>query len=381
MIHLVSFSAVTWNFPLVGRTRMLSEAWQQLGQPTTFVQVPYVRTAMEKLCPWGRPAESVRVVRPWPAAPRRLWPLLGAQRVNAWSARRARAVRRQLDGLLDWDRAAALVVSPVWAPWLDSLPFRAVVYDCIDEPSVHVPRASLHDMYMRWEAELVARADGAIVTAEQLATDLRRRRPDLPQLMVRNGVDAERFAALAARDPQPTDLPTERPIVGFVGAMYDWLAWDLMAETIRAVPELDFVFVGPHDGRGAVEKIAGLPNVHLLGRRPYERVPAYVRAFDVCWVPFQPGDVATAANPVKIYEYLALGKPVVTTPVADTDTFGDLLHVARTPAELAAALRSAATTPANDAATRIAFAQANSWPARARAIADFVEHLVTGEHT
>lgn len=91
MIHLVSFSAVTWNFPLIGRTRMLTEAWQRLGIPTTFVQAPFLRSAIERLLPFRRPPEPVRVVRPWPTWPRRLWPRLGEPRLRGSIKRRARS--------------------------------------------------------------------------------------------------------------------------------------------------------------------------------------------------------------------------------------------------------------------------------------------------
>ena len=156
--------------------------------------------------------------------------------------------------------------------------------------------------------------------------------------------------------------------------MYAWLDWELMAHSIAGLREFDFVFVGPHHGRGDVDRISSLPNVRLLGRRPYEQVPAYVQAFDVCWVPFDSSAVATAANPVKIYEYLALGKPVVSTPVADMATFGDLVTVARTAEETIECLRAAAESSAL-VEQRIAFARANSWEARARDFAEFAAAL------
>jgi glycosyltransferase involved in cell wall biosynthesis len=369
-VHLVSLSAVTWDFALVGRTRMLTEAWRHLNIPTTFVQVPSLRTAAQRLRRFGRGNGPHGVVRPWPACPQALWAWLGPERLAAICARRARGLRQQLDRRLAWERAVAVVVSPVWAPWLDQLPFGAVLYDCIDELSVHVPRPELAGLYSRWEEQLIRRADGAVTTASRLAQTLQRRRPNLPQALIRNGVDAERFAELARRPP-PADLPaTSRPRVGFVGAMYEWLDWELMAHAVAGLTGFEFVFIGPHRHPAGLAALAKYPNVRLLGRRPYEQVPAYVQAFDVGWVPFREGDVAAAANPVKIYEYLALGKPVVSTPVADLDAFGPLVTVARGAAEMIPALRRAVDQP-GDPAARVAFARANSWQVRARALADF----------
>lgn len=397
-MHLVSFSAVTWNFPLIGRTRMLSEAWQRLGIDTTFVQAPFLRSALERLLPPRRatPPPPVRVLRPWPTYPRRLWPLLSPPHLRAAIRERARGLRRELEAVLDWEAAAAIVVSPVWTPWLDELPFRVLVYDCIDDLQVHVPRPKLGPLYQAWEAELIDRADGAIVTAGALGERLCARRVELPVAVIRNGVDAGRFAALAARQPAPALRRGGRPIVGFVGVMsggatYEWLDWDLLLATVRALPEFDFVFVGPYERSQHAAALERLEHVRLLGWQPYERVPGLVAAFDACWVPFNPGAVGRLANPVKIYEYLALGKPVVTTPVSDVGAFDGLVTVAADAAQMIAALRSAlsagigspraaisdeeSVAPDQQAAARVAFARANSWQARARACLEFVEAL------
>ncbi len=371
---IVSLAAVTWRFRLVGRTRMLTEAWLRAGQSTVFVQAPSLRTGLERVLAPLRPQDEAPVVRPWPTWPARTWPFLGRRRLEAIIRGRARALRRTLERQIDWHASAAIVVSPLWTPWLDELPFAQVVYDCIDELRVHVPRAELVPLYQDWENQLIARADAAVVTAATLGAGLRARRPDLPLTVIRNGVDVERFTRLAAETPRPADLPAGRPIVGFVGALYDWIDWELIAATAARCPELEFVLVGPHDGRGDVQRVAALPNVRLLGPRPYAHVPAYIAAFDVCWVPFRQDDVGRAANPVKIYEYLALGKPVVTTPVADTDAFGDLVRVVRTADEAAGALRGYLAEPADPAAA-IAFARENSWDRRAR---EYVEWLACG---
>ncbi len=375
-LHLVSLAAVTWDFKLLGRTRMLAQAWAQAGQPTTFVQVPSCRTGLQRARCGAVQDGPVPVVRPWPALPARLWNVAPARLLHSLTRRHARELRRRLDNLLDWQTAAALVVSPVWTPWLEELPFRHIVYDCIDDLAVHVPRPALSELYRRWEEALIARSAAAVVVATRLADDLLRRRPGLPIRTIRNGVDADGFRLAAVRLPRPADLPDNgRPLIGFVGALYEWIDWELIERTVRASPHYDFVFVGPHDGRSEARRLGGLGNVHLLGYRPYAAVPAYVQAFDVCWVPFKPGDVAAAANPVKIYEYLALGKPVVTTPVADTESFGRLVEVVQTARDAVAAVRALVSHAARDGNERIAFARANSWASRAEAYVEFVSSL------
>lgn len=375
-LTLVTLSAVTWDFPLVGRSRMLTEAWLRDGPATLFVQTPSYRTALERVQRWFRPpiADESFVVRPWPTVPARTWAMLGTRRVRRLIAPLARRLRAQLDERLDWRSAVALVISPVWTPWLHELPFARVVYDCIDELAVHVTRPNLHEMYEKWERELIARSAAVVVTAERLGQTVLGIRRDACVRLIRNGVDAERFERLAA-GPRPGDVGVG-PVVGFVGALYDWVDFALIAEVARAMPDVRFVFVGPRREGGDSRAADGLANVTFLGARPYDAVPAYVAAFDVCWVPFKQNDVALAANPVKIYEYLAVGKPVVSTPVADMDHFGGLIASAASPVTMVAALRAALAGDPAAAAARRRFARANSWRSRAAEYAALAESLL-----
>lgn len=378
---LVSLSAVVWDFPLVGRTRMLAEAWRTLEVPQVFVQVPSYRTALQKLLAPFRAPEHVPVVRPWPGPPARGWARRSRSQLTDAIRCRARLLRKQLDHRLDWKRAAAIVVTPAWTPWLEELPFAKVIYDCIDDLQVHVPRPELAGLFAGWETELLVRCDAATVTAEHLATSLRRRRPDLPLTIIRNGVDAAWFQEVAASSARPAVLPpADRPIVGFVGALYRWIDWRLIEQVVDEIPEARFVFVGPDDRAAAIASLRTRPNVQFRGARPYAHIPAYIDAFDVCWVPFTQDDISHAANPVKIYEYLALGKPVVSTPVADTQLFEGHVAVGSSPAEITRLLRLALSQcldPLPRAARR-SFAARNTWQARAQQFRDYVSNLFNG---
>jgi glycosyltransferase involved in cell wall biosynthesis len=373
---LVSLAAVTWDFRLVGRTRMLTEAWLRLGHQAIFVQVPSYRTALQRVWSALGTHKQTPVVRPWPPTyPSSWWCWMGERRLGGAIRRRAVGLRRELDRHLSWDRAVALVVSPLWTPWLNELPFRYVVYDCIDALAVHVWRSELTELFQGWEDRLVARASGAVVTAERLGQTLRARRPDLPVALIRNGVNADQFRSQAASSPRPGDMPRlEKPVVGFVGALYRWIDWELIRDTARQLPDYQFVFVGPRDGRSDDPRIRSLSNVRLLGPRRFDQVPAYLRAFDVCWVPFKQDEVGAAANPVKIYEYLALGKPVVTTPVADTESFGNLVAVVRTSGETVARLREAMHDSPAAVEARMEYARQNAWTVRAR---DYIRFLAS----
>ncbi|MBX3395782.1 MAG: glycosyltransferase [Phycisphaerae bacterium] len=380
---IVSLTAVTWDFPLVGRTRMLTEAWRSQCIHSVFVEPPHsYRSLLRKLI--LREHRPLNVVRPLPVRyPVRWWPKLDSRRRRRMMLDRAHGLRRQLEKYCRLEESAAIVISPMWADWLSALPFARVVYDCIDDLSVHAPNSEFRRLYEQWEADLLARCTAAITTAESLKRQLRSKRPDLPIEVIRNGVDPERFRSLAENKRRPHDLPMSanhdsRPLIGFVGALFEWIDWELIRHAATSLPNYQFVFVGPNNHPGEVESLSSLENVAFLGPREYEEVPAYVAAFDVCWVPFKAGDIAFAANPVKMYEYLALGKPVITTKVADTDSFGDLVKVGTTPDEIITALQSESRPAARSAdivAARIRFAEANSWQVRARRFIEFLSSI------
>jgi glycosyltransferase involved in cell wall biosynthesis len=147
--------------------------------------------------------------------------------------------------------------------------------------------------------------------------------------------------------------------------------WRLMSEVPAALPEFDFVFVGPQERRTKTEGTMPTgPNIFYTGAKLYSEVPAYMAAFDVCWVPFDASRVSISANPVKIYEYLSLGKPVVSTPIADPEIFAGVVVFAEGAAEIAAELKRAIGR--EEGAARVEFARANSWDTRASQYVEFI---------
>ena len=121
-----------------------------------------------------------------------------------------------------------------------------------------------------------------------------------------------------------------------------------------------------------MESVNGLDNVHVFDKQPYDLVPSIIATFSVAWVPFRLGRIASSANPLKIYEYLSVGKSVVTTPVADVELFGEHVSVGETPDEISAHVRARVEQGIQGKEERIVFAKANSWEQRAEAYLDFV---------
>jgi len=374
--HVVQLAAVTWDFQLIGRTRMLAEAWRRAGRASSFIEPPHsYRSRLQQLFAGPLDSGNINVLRPGPTRyPVRWWPRMHERRLRAMMRSGAHALRRRLDRLICWERSAALVVTPMWLPWLDVLPFNTVVYDCIDDLTVHAPDPAFHRIYKPWEGELIDRCDGAIATAEVLRDAIRSRRTDLPVAMIKNGVDVDRFDAAEARLPDAR-ASKRRPIVGFVGALLEneeWIDWRGIRHVVTALSDVDFVFVGPHTEGEDIRWLQGRENVRLIGAVSHEHVPRHIADFDVCWVPFRDSESVRNANPVKNYEYLAMGKPVVSTACADTASFDGFVLAGHKAEQVTTLLRDALAAPCDDAEARIAFARRNSWDARASEIEAFL---------
>src|SRR5262249_23109902 len=136
--------------------------------------------------------------------------------------------------------------------------------------------------------------------------------------------------------PVPEDVAgLQGPVVGFFGLIERFIDLELIDWLAEQRPSWQFVFVG----RVAVpgESLPRRTNVHFLGQRPYEALPGYGKRFDVSIIPYRAGDWSFHANPIKLREYLAMGKPVVAVQTPQVQAFADVVEVAGNRAEFLAA--------------------------------------------
>ena len=155
--------------------------------------------------------------------------------------------------------------------------------------------------------------------------------------MLRNVYDYEHFAAAPAiRHP--------RPVVGYYGAIADWFDAPLVAALARRCPDLDFVLVGSTYAAD-VKELSRLPNVRLIGERPYSEIPGWLGMFDVAMIPFRRTPLTEATNPVKAYEIFAAGKPLVSVELPELHEFDSLVRFASDPATFEREIRAALAPP------------------------------------
>jgi hypothetical protein len=261
-------------------------------------------------------------------------------------------------------KSVALVNSPLWGMVLQKGDFDRVVYDCIDDVSLYAGLASL-SRFQEYEQKLLQVSDAAIATAGSLETHVRGLNPRIPVFRIPNGVDVEWFQESAAEERVLPDVDAlASPVVGYVGTISGWMNIALAAEVAGLLPAVTFMFVGPEDPWVNLEPLKRLPNVHFLGRKLYEDVPTVIAACRVCWIPFSSGRIVDRTNPIKLFEYFALGKPVVSTPMPELDPYQrhGLLRIGTTAGELAQALEVAlAEEDEHLVLRRVKVAREHSW--------------------
>jgi glycosyltransferase involved in cell wall biosynthesis len=254
---------------------------------------------------------------------------------------------------------------PAFAHALDAIPHRQLVFDLVDDLAAYGGDDNpLAEHVEGLVTTLVRRSDLLVVTAKTLEE---RYGPEArTTVQVPNGFNGDLFdpAHEHATPPELDGIP--RPIMGFIGTLFPFLDFELMEHAARTHPDKSLVLVGPVEASAeeSVAELAALPNVHHLGRQPQASMPAFINEFDVCLNPFRRSRVADSVNPLKVYEYLAAGKPVVSGPMKalEMEAAGRMIAFADGPQQFSAQIdRSLADSGPDAAAARREAALAYSW--------------------
>jgi glycosyltransferase involved in cell wall biosynthesis len=181
------------------------------------------------------------------------------------------------------------------------------------------------------ERRLMEKSDLVIVSSSRLYETKRCYNPNT--FLVTHGVDVAHFRnACLPATAAPRDWPELRhPVIGFFGLIADWVDIKVIRYLAASRPDWSFVLIG--EVQTDISALREMPNVHLLGRRSYQSLPAYCKMFDVAVLPFVVNELTLAANPLKLREYLAAGLPVVATPLPEVVKLNGLVRTARTQPE------------------------------------------------
>ncbi len=229
-----------------------------------------------------------------------------------------------------------------------------------------------------FELRLLNRVD--LVIVHSAALQEKKGHINLHTIRIPNGVDYKAFSTPA---PEPADLAViPRPRIGYVGVIKTQLDIDLLYELAQRHPKWSLVLVGPVGYLGSraddYSRLCALPNLHPLGPKPLQQLPAYMQHMDVCMLCYRLDDYTKYIYPLKLHEYLASGRPIVGSAIPALDEFRDVVSIANTPDEWSDAIQHALVDANSEEARqhRQRVAAAHDWNMLvARIAANFIERL------
>jgi glycosyltransferase involved in cell wall biosynthesis len=247
------------------------------------------------------------------------------------------------------------------------------VYQIVDEYSGYgglTPQR--RQAVLERERRLIERADLVFVTSPALLQSKGRHNPNT--VLVPNAVDCDAFSRALDDPALPADLDAlPKPRVGYVGALNDKVDFALLGELARHRRDWSLVLVGPWAVREDADAFAlrREPNAHFLGKKDVASVPHYVKGLDICLMPYKLNEWTRNIDPLKLYEYLAAGRPVVSTAIPAARNFSDWVSIAEDGGEFLAAAEAALAQDSGAAReARRREASRHSWDARVELISD-----------
>ena len=257
---------------------------------------------------------------------------------------------------------AAVVQLPFWWPLAEAARRRfawPLTYDCMD---YHVGFSTNRPAMLEEERHLVEAADCVVVSSSFLDREIAGTAGR--KVLVRNGCDFDHFAGIGLRDDG------EGPTVGYYGAIAEWFDAELVLELAMRRPEWKFLLVGSTFSAD-LGKLRKQANISIVGEQPYKELPHWIEQMDALILPFKRSRLTEATNPVKAYEILAAGKPLISVPIEEMVALGSVVELASTADEFIAAIeRVLSDRSTASLSRRREFAREHTWERRFEALDD-----------
>lgn len=347
-IEIICFSTQPWYGSYWTNKQQIMSRLAKMGHKILYIN-PYdyaswghlFRSLKRKISrkqliiPLDQPQENL-----WLYSPIDLLPVL-RNGIFLWLNQKLRELMLKLQlKRYDFKKPLLWIYQPESVDFVDHLAHGLVVYDCVDEYSAfpyYSNNPKRKKMILKKEDELLKKADIVFTTSKTLYE--RKKQKNKNTFLVGNVGDFEHFNVTQRSNypiaPEMRDVP--HPILGFVGALDSYkVDFEIIKNIATAHPEWSIVLIGKTEAKGEktdISKIKKLGNIHFLGGKPYEITPQYIKAFDVCIIPYNINDYTKSCFPLKFHEFLATGKPLVVTALPDLIDFGDISYLSYTPEE------------------------------------------------
>ncbi len=297
-MNIVFFSALSYNSVIGGRTKILADILAQRGHNVHFVEMPSLRRPYPWPCCTTQNGLTIHHVPPLVKG----WFMMNSIIGRLWCKVVAGHLRRTLP-----QDCHGIVSTPFWSTLLEQCQLSDISYDCLDHVSIHAPVGG-EKIVVKAEERLINQAR-RIFTVSQPLIEVVEKQTDKPVYLLTNGVPEAWLERPAVRP--------DKPVAGFLGALYEWVDYELILKCAKHFKNVEFRLIGPVRDEESIAKLKELPNVSWHPAVPFTQVPGCMEQFSVGLIPFLPDLIGTLCNPIKLYEYTALGKPVVTTILGD----------------------------------------------------------------
>ena len=292
------------------------------------------------------------------------WPAPRSMFARKLSSKILQKQIQQVQNKMKLHRPILWISLPTAVDMIGKLGESAVVYYCGDDFSALA--GVDHDVVGQRERELVESADLILAASDVLA----KRFPSDKTHLIPHGVDYELFSQAVDR---AHDLPDDgRPIAGFYGSIAEWFDLKLVQSLAKRLPEWHFVIIGK--ANIDISSLSKMSNVHLLGPRPHQVLPSYSQHWTASLLPFKNNDQIQACNPLKLREYLAAGRPVISTAYPAALVYQDTIAICANEDNFVAHLEQARkiTSPQSTLQETV---RGNTWEARAQQVNHLLEQL------
>lgn len=367
--HLLVFSHLRWDFVYQRPQHLLSRlaSWRRI----LFIEEPYY--VPDEIPSWEctEPAPNVRVARLCTPVPSpgfhddhlslllpMLYHFLSSQRIMGYVA---------------W------FYTPMALPLLEVLTPQAIVYDCMDELSQF---AGAPPELLEREARLFEQASLVFTGGPSLYKAKQDRHPNVHCFP--SSVDLVHFGQAREGAIEPEDQAAiPHPRLGFYGVIDERLDVPLLDALARAHPDWQIVMIGPV-AKIDPDLLPRHPNIHYLGQRTYDQLPAYLSGWDVCLLPFARNQATRFISPTKTLEYMAAERPIVSTPITDVaEPYGDIVYLGDTPEEFIGACEQALASSEHERLLRATKMRSvlskTSWDRTAQAMRVLIEQALAAQ--
>lgn len=250
----------------------------------------------------------------------------------------------------------SIVDLPFWSDVVLNMKSNKVIYDCMD---FHAGFETNSNEMLRQE-ELLLEQSNLVITTAQTLSDLIADKRD--NIIIRNAAEVEFFST---KETETILNKQDKVTIGYYGAVAEWFDVELFKISAKSLPEYDFILIG--NVTTDLGDLSNLSNVKIIGEVPYKNLPAYLNGIDICLIPFKIIELTRCTNPVKVYEYLAAGKPVVATGMPEVELLSDYVHIGYNREEFIEKIKYAVTEIDNMKLSefRRSWALTQDWSARA----------------